>query len=130
MKKFSLLVLAISSIALVSLAADLVKIGDPRTIGRWKDNDQAAYDIDKNFAALDVEAAGGTVTGVVAATTLTFTRSVNLPATNVVLTLQRGDVVYGEVTNSLLTNVTITVQYETVKPVTNATAATAITLTP
>lgn len=32
------------------------------------------------------------------------------PVTNCTLTLQYGDVVYGEVTNSLLTNVTITVQ--------------------
>lgn len=47
--------------------------------------------------------------------------------TNAVLTLQYGDVVYGDVTNSLLTNVTITVQAGAV-PAVQAGAAPSLTI--
>jgi hypothetical protein len=68
------------------------------------------------------------LTNVTAATALTMQRQTVASVTNVVLTLQRGDVVYGDVTNSLLTNVVITVQSAPVAAVTNATAATTLTV--
>ena len=129
MKKAGVVLFALLALIGVSvLAADTLITGYDTTtgVGTFKvvsDGTHSTLTVDKIVAS---NATG--LTNVTAATALTMQRQTVASVTNVVLTLQRGDVVYGDVTNSLLTNVVITVQSAPVAAVTNATAATTLTV--
>ena len=129
MKKAGVVLFALLALIGVSvLAADTLITGYDTTtgLGTFKvvsDGTHSTLTVDKIVAS---NATG--LTNVTAATALTMLRQTVASVTNVVLTLQRGDVVYGDVTNSLLTNVVITVQSAPVAAVTNATAATTLTV--
>ncbi len=129
MKKAGVVLFALLALIGVSvLAADTLITGYDTTtgLGTFKvvsDGTHSTLTVDKIVAS---NATG--LTNVTAATALTLQRQTVASVTNVVLTLQRGDVVYGDVTNSLLTNVVITVQSAPVAAVTNATAATTLTV--
>ncbi len=129
MKKAGVVLFALLALIGVSvLAADTLITGYDTTtgLGTFKvvsDGTHSTLTVDKIVAS---NATG--LTNVTAATALTMQRQTVASVTNVVLTLQRGDVVYGDVTNSLLTNVVITVQSAPVAAVTNATAATTLTV--
>ncbi len=103
--------------SLVALAADRVNIADPRTIGRWRGNEQAAVDIQKNFDALDAES----VSAATAATTITrMTGSVSVVFVPQTITVtDKNDVVVTVWTGATATVVCMT----------NASAATTLTLT-
>jgi exosome complex RNA-binding protein Csl4 len=129
MNKAGVVLFALLALIGVSvLAADTLITGYDTTtgLGTFKvvsDGTHSTLTVDKIVAS---NATG--LTNVTAATALTMQRQTVASVTNVVLTLQRGDVVYGDVTNSLLTNVVITVQSAPVAAVTNATAATTLTV--
>jgi hypothetical protein len=120
--------------AMIVSAADRVRISDPRTIGKWKGNEQAAIDIDKALDAIDDES----VTAATAATVITPKPGATVTATGTVsvvynyVTLTN---VYDGVTNVFLacTNVpTATVTINVLNGaglLTNATAVTTLTLT-
>jgi len=106
MKKAGVVLFALLALIGVSvLAADTLITGYDTTtgLGTFKvvsDGTHSTLTVDKIVAS---NATG--LTNVTAATALTMQRQTVASVTNVVLTLQRGDVVYGDVTNSLLTNV-------------------------
>jgi len=120
--------------AMVASAASLIKLSDPRTVGAWKGNEQAARNIDANFELIDDES----VTAATAATVITPKPGATVTATGTVsvvyqyVTLTN---VYDGVTNVFLacTNVptaTVTINVlDGAGLLTNATAVTTLTLT-
>jgi hypothetical protein len=114
-------------------AADRVNIADPRTIGRWRGNEQAAIDIQKALDAIDAES----VTAATAATVIT-PKTVAVTATGTVAIVATWQVltnVFDGVTNVFYAPTatpTATVAINVLNGaalMTNATAATTLTLT-